>query len=145
ENMRQMQSPSYHLGFGLALKGNFNRKALKRAIHEIVQRHEILRTSFSGLKMPANSVMMTSILNQFFHTGGAAHPQTAVDRAEVVPDVFTQTIHAAGAIPILFCDFEGLDFHAKELQIARIIKMEWDRPFDYEEVPLLRVLLFRKK
>src|SRR4029077_10558921 len=37
---------AYHIPFGLHLKGDLNRPALRRALQEMVNRHEVLRTSF---------------------------------------------------------------------------------------------------
>ena len=40
-------SAAYHIPFGLHLKGDLNRTALRRALDRIVVRHEVLRTSFA--------------------------------------------------------------------------------------------------
>src|SRR5439155_2963468 len=40
-------SAAYHIPFGLHLKGDLNRTALRRALDRIVARHEVLRTTFA--------------------------------------------------------------------------------------------------
>src|SRR4029077_7700845 len=40
-------SAAYHIPFGLHLKGDLNRTALRRALDRIVVRHEVLRTTFA--------------------------------------------------------------------------------------------------
>src|SRR5436305_6978946 len=40
-------SAAYHIPFGLHLKGNLNRTALRRALDRILVRHEVLRTTFA--------------------------------------------------------------------------------------------------
>jgi amino acid adenylation domain-containing protein len=40
-------SAAYHIPFGLHLKGDLNRTALRRALDRVVVRHEVLRTSFA--------------------------------------------------------------------------------------------------
>src|SRR6476661_2842426 len=40
-------SAPYHIPFGLHLKGDLNRTALRRALDRIVVRHEVLRTTFA--------------------------------------------------------------------------------------------------
>src|SRR5258708_2978253 len=40
-------SAAYHIPFGLHLKGDLNRTALRRALDRIVARHEVLRTAFA--------------------------------------------------------------------------------------------------
>ena len=40
-------SEAYHIPFGLHLKGDLNRTALRRALDRIVARHEVLRTTFA--------------------------------------------------------------------------------------------------
>jgi amino acid adenylation domain-containing protein len=40
-------SEAYHISFGIALKGELDRVALYRAFGRIIERHEILRTTFS--------------------------------------------------------------------------------------------------
>src|SRR5436305_11314573 len=42
-------SAAYHIPFGLHLKGDLNRTALRRALDRIVARHEVLRTTFAFL------------------------------------------------------------------------------------------------
>src|SRR5438309_3999793 len=40
-------SAAYHIPFGLHLKGDLSRTALRRALDRIVVRHEVLRTTFA--------------------------------------------------------------------------------------------------
>ncbi|MFZ1005943.1 MAG: amino acid adenylation domain-containing protein, partial [Candidatus Sulfotelmatobacter sp.] len=42
-------SAAYHIPFGLHLKGDLNRTALRRALDRILVRHEVLRTTFAFL------------------------------------------------------------------------------------------------
>src|SRR5215471_19564001 len=39
-------NPAYNVTFGLRLRGDLNREAFTSATRELMQRHEILRTSF---------------------------------------------------------------------------------------------------
>lgn len=51
----QQESSTYVAQTAILLEGDLNKEALKAALHEVVCRHEILRTSFrkiSGIKMP---------------------------------------------------------------------------------------------
>ncbi len=42
-------SPLYIIPIGVRIKGNFSEKILKDTIHKIVERHEVLRTSFKSI------------------------------------------------------------------------------------------------
>jgi arthrofactin-type cyclic lipopeptide synthetase C len=42
-------SEAYHMPFGLRLRGNLDRGALRRALDGVVARHESLRTRFVGV------------------------------------------------------------------------------------------------
>ena len=39
-------SEAYHMPFGLRLKGGVDRGALRRALDRVIERHEVLRTTF---------------------------------------------------------------------------------------------------
>jgi hypothetical protein len=53
-------SAAYHIPFGLHLKGDLNRSALRRALDRIVVRHEVLRTTGSRRTSMANMIQLAS-------------------------------------------------------------------------------------
>ncbi|WP_414542078.1 amino acid adenylation domain-containing protein [Nostoc sp. CCY0012] len=60
-NQFDLHDPSYNLSFALRLVGTLNLAALKQSFNEIVQRHEILRTTFTVIKEQPVQVVAPSL------------------------------------------------------------------------------------
>ena len=54
-------NPAYNISFGVRIQGNLQSKVLEKALNCIIQRHEILRTSFNSLKSEPVSAIATDI------------------------------------------------------------------------------------
>src|SRR5882762_2789864 len=59
-------SEAYHIPFGLHVRGELNRAALRRALERIVVRHEALRTTFASVDGEAVQ-RIASIEESHFH------------------------------------------------------------------------------
>ncbi|MBD2245043.1 non-ribosomal peptide synthetase [Nostoc sp. FACHB-888] len=63
-NQFDPNDPSYNLSFALRLVGTLNIAALKQSLNEIVQRHEVLRTTFTVIEQQPVQVIAPSLTLQ---------------------------------------------------------------------------------
>jgi amino acid adenylation domain-containing protein len=111
-------NPRFCVLTALRLRGGVHLGALAAALSEIVRRHEVLRTVFSG--GPGGSG----------GSGGEAPP-----RQVVAPPPEPQ------ALPV--ADLAGLPEDRREALLSRLLTAEAQRPFDLANGPLVRTFLLR--
>lgn len=113
-------SPFYNLPEAVRLSGQLNVSALERALNEVINRHESLRTSFQ------------------------VHPQhgQAVQCIAAPNTVQLQIVHAD--LRALGCDLDEPAAYALRLQAAQeLAQGEAQTPFKLTETPLLRARLLQ--
>ncbi|MEL4897611.1 amino acid adenylation domain-containing protein [Crocosphaera sp. Alani8] len=103
------KSAAYNIPAALELKGKLNLNILRKSLKEIVQRHEILRTSFT-----------------------------------VVNNEPRQKIASKLTVEIPLVDLQELPEEQQETEIQNNIKAEVLRPFNLEQTPLLRSVIFQR-
>ena len=107
-----------HVVLQLRLRGPVNHDALRAALSEIVQRHEVLRTGFGAESTAGNS-----------RAGFGARPIISSD----------------GSIDLQLIDFTHLSTSAQYSRLRERFIEETTRPFDRRVAPLMRPLLFHLK
>jgi len=106
-------SPLYNIPMATRLSGPLDVDALKRALDEIVRRHEALRTTFVAVN---------------------GRPVQVIAPAPAV---------GPSAVDLPTVDLRHLPARGREAEALRLVQAEARRPFDLQAGPLLRALLLR--
>ncbi|MBW4632890.1 MAG: amino acid adenylation domain-containing protein [Iphinoe sp. HA4291-MV1] len=117
------ETATYNISAALHLIGSLNVVALEMTVQEIVQRHEVLRTTF---KMVNDSRHMPQ-------RGKPAHGSGSP--MQVIAPSLTMTL------PVV--DLQHLPQQEQSAVVQRLASEEAQRPFDLSNGPLLRVSLLR--
>jgi amino acid adenylation domain-containing protein/thioester reductase-like protein len=111
------------------MRGPLNEEALERAIKELIKRHEILRTTFTGMKSrPLYSIIPGS-------TGPMSIPP-----ASSLP---MQAVSPISLFTLAKMDVRDRPPAVRDDQIKRLATDEARRPFDLTHGPLMRATLVR--
>ena len=116
-------SPLYNISFGLHLQGKLDITALTQVLQTLMQRHEILRTTFADSNKSESNVRNGSDVAGA-ESGG--HPQ--------------QIIHPQGLTTLTQLDLSALGDQSWA-EVERLARKEAHQPFDLCQGPLLRVTL----
>ena len=118
-------SPFYNISRALRLRGPLDSKALFRALDEIIQRHESLRTSFA-------------------EDGGMPFQRITHFESRPLPQVLSVPEAAATRpVPPRLIDLSKVAESEREQRAAQAAAEEIKQPFDLTRDPLLRALLLR--
>lgn len=109
-------NPFYNISVALSLTGPLDRTALQASLNFMVERHEILRTSFS-----------------------VAFDENACDDGEVP----TQTVHPVFECPMKIDVLSEIDMQQQKDFCETAIKEEGQKPFDLTALPLIRTRLLQ--
>jgi amino acid adenylation domain-containing protein/thioester reductase-like protein len=153
------ESPFYNEPFTVRMPGRLDVGALERTLQEIVRRHEILRTTFSGMRgkaglstAPRYSTMAWSIIGG----GQRVLPRTTMGPPSLgplsiaptsgVPSVSsmpTQLVSSTSTFTLTKIDLRDLPEAEREAEGLRIATDEARRPFNLGVAPLVRATLVR--
>ncbi|HEU5375489.1 MAG TPA: amino acid adenylation domain-containing protein [Ktedonobacteraceae bacterium] len=148
----EVNSSSYapfHLLQAFSIAPEINTGALEKALNEIVSRHEILRTSFSDPKRMSLEQLPVEISSFLGRLKGGEHitPKEMSDfinRLIFGPSIFHQSIHPRVTLSIVHIDLDNFSPETRESELVRIGTQAIETPFDYENPPLIRALLFKR-
>jgi amino acid adenylation domain-containing protein len=132
-----IQPPPLNLSLSLGLRGKLDVAALQAAIDMVVQRHEGLRTGFKGARSRIASEDLLSLVDQSLSDGLNEAGQARLSFFSTGRlGAFVKEI---GTIRITLKTLTGGD----EIQARKFIAEELERPFDYNDPPLIRALLIQ--
>jgi hypothetical protein len=123
-NIRHEKKLPFHLNVGLRIHGSVNLPALEDALNEIIRRHEILRTAFS-ITADGSARTVSKVMS--------------MDPREIGLTLFKRTIRPRAAVNIALVNLENLAATEQE----DFVEKEFGRPYDYQDPPMLRALLFK--
>jgi hypothetical protein len=131
-HLRSQPRPSGPISIGLVFDGPVNPGALERALNAVVQRHEVLRTSF------ADPCRLT-----------AAQERTLIEQLSAndwsPTGVFGQRVHQSASVSIAVESVpHGLDDRAELAWLKEQIFTAAIAPFAYGQPPLIRAVLYRR-
>jgi amino acid adenylation domain-containing protein len=109
-------SPQYNMPAAFSLEGRLDAQACRRSLALIVQRHEVLRTTYA-------------------QAGGPSHAEA------LQPPV--QRVHAQVELPFTLLDLTHLAGEPQAQAVDRLIREDARRPFDLAADVMLRVHLLR--
>lgn len=130
-HLRAQPRPSGPISIGLVFDGPLNHAALERALNAIVQRHEVLRTSF------ADPCRLTPAQERALIEQVSANDWSA-------PGVFRQRVHESAPVAIaLDVPPPDLDDRTEFAWLRERIFNAAVAPFAYAQPPLIRAILYR--
>ena len=109
-------NPFYNISVALELTGLLDRVGLQCSLDRMIERHEILRTSFSVASSPIDA-------------SDAGVPQ--------------QNIHPAYPCPMVFDVLSDMDQQQQQVMCGIAAKDEAQKPFDLVKLPLIRTRLLQ--
>jgi amino acid adenylation domain-containing protein len=110
-------SAAFNIPVAFRISGPLDVAVLRRALDEVVRRHEVLRTTF-------------------VHRGNGGGPDAQGGEA-------FQVIHPSLPVPFEAIDIAALPAGEREAEALRLVTEAANRPFDLAIAPLLRALLVR--
>ncbi len=139
----------FHFFLAFSLGPEVSIAALERALDVLASRHESLRTTFSDPKKMQMSQLPPDVMGFLTRIkSGERIPvpemHAFVNRLLFGKSIFQQTIHPEVTLKVNRIDLEPFAPEARESEMLRIATQAIETPFDYENTPLVRVLLFRK-
>lgn len=99
-------SSQYNIPTALTLHGDLNKAVLQQALDALLERHQVLRTTYAE-----------------------------------VDEIAVQVVHPAMKVPIKEIDLSRLDESTRAEEVARLVRLEANRPFNLREDPMLRASL----
>src|SRR5262249_11269378 len=121
--------------------------ALEEALNILVSRHEILRTGFSDPKKMLASKLPEEI-RAFLARVKAGERVTGPEMMDFVnrlifgESIFEQKILPQAALRLSRIDLDQFSAENQDAEMVRIGTEAIETPFDYENPPLIRTLLF---
>ncbi|HEY0735643.1 MAG TPA: amino acid adenylation domain-containing protein [Herpetosiphonaceae bacterium] len=107
---------SYLIPLGVRVTGKLDVHALEQALIQVVQRHEVLRTTFRRKPSAAGAAQVADLI---------------------------QIIHPHANIGFSVCDLCGLSYAEQTTTVQEQAEAQAAQPFDLQRGPLLRALLLR--
>jgi len=148
--MRSARYAPFHLFQALSLDPQINIAALEQALNALTQRHEILRTGFSDPKRMPISQLPQEIGAQLLRIR-AGERTTSEEMRDFVhrllfgESIFQQTIYPSVTLKLRQIDLGDSPPENRDSELLRIAAEVVETPFDYENAPLVRALLFRRR
>jgi amino acid adenylation domain-containing protein len=140
-SMSSVQPPPFHMAVGLRLRGELCYEALQNALNEIITRHEVLRTAFSGRNKKVPLHELPRLLQKF---QAPAVAETTSEEAQKYA-LFSQNVLSGVHLDLPSVDLQPLGATQREAEVRKLCMQEVATPFDYEKPPLLRALLIKTK
>jgi hypothetical protein len=146
--MRSVPYAPFHIFEAFELGPEADAEALEQALNALIQRHEILRTSFTDPKRMQLSQLPQDVRTQLARIK-AGEKITAQEMRDFVhrllfgESFFEQSIHPMASLKLRRIDLEGFSPESRDAELVRIVAEAVETPFDYESAPLIRALLFQ--
>lgn len=128
--LRNATLEPFHVSFGLHLTGALDVEALERALNDVVERHDVLRTAFpnvSSLQKSEKAAVISSL----------ASPESCLRKGCFVPNT-----HAKCELKLARKDLSKTSGDSPH-ETWRIMSEEIIRTFEYDQPPLMRAVLVR--
>ncbi|MEO0373920.1 MAG: amino acid adenylation domain-containing protein, partial [Cyanobacteria bacterium P01_A01_bin.17] len=123
--------PFYNIPTALRLEGDLDIDAFQQALNQIVDRHEILRTTFATVNEQPQQIIHPHLNNDF--KGVALAPPD--------PQFWGESTERLDCFPIEQINLSELSQADQEQEIERLAVLDGAKAFDLSSGPLLRVTL----
>lgn len=140
ERMRALSSQPFHVIFGLRLHGELDETALREAMHQIVRRHEVLRTGFQSRPVRDFSDLLSLIRPR---QRGATASAVGHDSSRIASKYFELVVQAEVSAPIRSEDISFLSAARQQAELLKMVELESTQPFHYDKPPLFRAALLK--
>ncbi|PZD72647.1 Linear gramicidin synthase subunit D [Acaryochloris thomasi RCC1774] len=123
--------PFYNIPTALRLEGDLDIDAFQQALNQMVDRHEILRTTFATVDEQPQQIIHPHLNNDF----------KGVALAPPAPQLWGESTARWDCFPIEQINLSKLSQAGQEQEIERLAILDGAKAFDLSKGPLLRVTL----
>lgn len=147
-SVRSIKARPFPVADVFSFSREVNVGAIQYALNRIIDRHEILRTTFTHPERIQISQLPTSIsapLSRMQEKESARQEEVkqALKQYLSAGSLFKQTIHPAFPLTLQILDFTDLEPSRRKAEFWKAAATAFETPFDYETLPLMRAILVK--